>query len=375
MKSVITQYNDAIKTLFNKGYKTDSTLALYNQTLSFNLSPLNDKLKKDYSIIMPKQRGQKQSSVKYAIAEAIWYRKATQEIDLIVPFGQIWSKMTDENDHVNSNYGYQLLKNNDLKSIIKEFKSVIDSNQPIIIKDLYIASSENQHSTSDLVCNNKLQLTLYRKHQQYYLDCRIVARSIDIMYGLPYDMFAAQGFMTYVAHQLNKHIGYKSMILLDTLSFEIVNLHWYLSQNPSQDDIDCLSNEVIVVSNSFNLPFCMSQSQINNFKSEIDIRTYRDNITNNYSSIKSIDCEEIVNYNELFEYHGNLNDIREFVVNYAILNKTYDENFDCRLTDVIEVLTKNRYDRKTLIVDNKRNLYYISFVNNEFILSIEKGDS
>lgn len=373
MISIIKPYNDAVKNIFYNGIKTDSTLALFNQTITFDLSKMNDLTKKDYSLYMPLKRGSLITSPKYGIAEAVWYMHATNEIDLILPFGKIWKSMTDENGHVNSNYGYQLKKNQDLLLKFKEFDDVLTNKSIYKTVDFYIASRENQYSRSDLVCNNKIEITLKRSiHNKLLLSARIVARSIDVIFGLPYDMFAAQGFMTLVAHYLNKKTGYLDFVNLDYLKFDIVNLHWYLSQKPTLNEINELSDEALIIKNSYHLPFNMTKEQINELNEIDKIKNYRDIITDNDSFTKIICSRELIFNSELDEI---IFDDEQSVIDYfeMISDIHKDDTIMSRVMDIIKILKENEFDRKSLIVDNSFNLYYITLRNSKFYLYIEKG--
>lgn len=368
--SIVEPYNQALRDIILFGQKTDTTLALYNYSLTFNLRKMNDYIKSDYSLFLPYKRGKLTTSAKYGIAEAIWYRKLTNEIDLIVPFGKIWEKMTDENGFINSNYGYQLTKNQNVNDKIKELEDVISGDAVYKKVDFYIASVDNQHSMSDLVCNNKIELILQKTvDDQIELSARIVARSIDVIFGLPYDMFAAQGFMTYVAHQLNETMHYHNIVTLAELTFDIINMHWYLNLDPSEEQLAELSGEVVVVKDAYYLPFNMTTEEINNIKTVEQIKEYRDKVDSEKTSIQTIYDDLIVNESQI----DGISFTREELINYLSIFDSYKEIKD-RVERIFELLDANKHERKVLIMQSDNTLRYIrKTTGNLYVLYTELG--
>lgn len=237
-KSIINPYNDLLTKIVREGYETPITRMLMDQSITFDLHPLNIS-STNWNMMMPLKRGSITSSMKYAAAEAVWYLAQTREIDLIVKYGKIWAKMTDDQGLINSNYGYQLSHNQNLTDKLEE---LFETSKTV----LNIISTENQNSTNDLVCNNQVVLSLSVGFDgAYELTAKVNARSIDVMFGLPYDMFAAQGLMCIIAEAL--HNVYEIDVHLNTLTFNISNVHWYHRQNPSEEQLQELSSEMLVI--------------------------------------------------------------------------------------------------------------------------------
>lgn len=237
-KSIINPYNDLLTKIVREGYETPITRMLMDQSITFDLHPLNIS-STNWNMMMPLKRGSITSSMKYAAAEAVWYLAQTREIDLIVKYGKIWAKMTDDQGLINSNYGYQLSHNQNLTDKLEE---LFETSKTV----LNIISTENQDSTTDLVCNNQVVLSLAVGFDgAYELSAKVNARSIDVMFGLPYDMFAAQGLMCIIAEAL--HHTYEIDVHLDTLTFNISNVHWYHRQNPSEEQLAELSSEMLMI--------------------------------------------------------------------------------------------------------------------------------
>ena len=103
-EALIKPYNNLLIKIFNEGIKTDCTYALYNEKVTFNVASLNEDFRTQ--LFIPYNRGLKIGSLGYGVAEAIWYRRKTQDPSMISNFAKIWDQMVDEDGLVQSNYGY-----------------------------------------------------------------------------------------------------------------------------------------------------------------------------------------------------------------------------------------------------------------------------
>lgn len=170
-------------------------------------------------LYLPTYRLDRKTPIKYGIAESVWYMKGTRKVDWIAQYGSIWNRMVDYHKNCNSNYGYQLRYNQSLNTKLRLLALSGSACFEIV-------STVNQHSLTDLVCNQFVEVT-YHKEQQL-LNMRVIARSIDLMFGLPYDMFAAQALMNLLAQGIESMTGLaENTIKCGTLVFEIVNCHLY----------------------------------------------------------------------------------------------------------------------------------------------------
>ena len=367
-KSIIKEYNDTLKEIFYEGIKTDSTYAVIDKTVKFDLSPLcirNHKNLYEYTLMMPATRGSRKSATKYALAEAIWYRHATRKIDLIEEFGPIWKKMADSHGKVNSNYGYQITHNQNVKEIIAALPHTR-------YESFMIASEENMTSTNDLVCNNRVDVHLYQLNDEYILDARVVARSIDMIMGLPYDMFAAQGFLAMIATSVQKAI--KHPVRLGSLAFIVSNLHWYFSHNPSEEELSSLLDDIRII-NYENTPF-HGHSYLN-ITTPDKIREYRDkealharldrreseidhddtfaNVTRKVEKYDDLECAKFALEQEIVSLH---------------VSKKEKSRLQSHLNEIILRLTQNQFERKTMLVSGQ-NVYYIMFDGEKYVVIVD----
>lgn len=236
--TVIAPYNRLLTAIVRNGYQTPITKMLLDQHVTFDLRPLNIR-NGDWQMITPARRGSLAGSMKYAAAEAVWYLAHTRKIDLIVKYGKIWKQMTDDQGLINSNYGYQLVHNQNIEDCLEQLYQAGRTSLSII-------SQSNMNSTNDLVCNNRIDLRLLLTGADTMsLAATVNARSIDVIFGLPYDMFAAQGLMCMVADYLER--TYHVHVRLTDLTFKMSNVHWYLRQNPSEEELAHLSTEVLTI--------------------------------------------------------------------------------------------------------------------------------
>lgn len=374
MTSIIKPYNDALVNLFKNGEKTDSTLALYNQNIHFDLRPMNRE-DHNYSLFMPVQRGKMKSNVKYGLAEAVWYRHLTNDPSMIIPFGKIWDQMKDENGLVNSNYGYQLVTNNDVQQVIDDLVLAVNMRKSVTIP-LYISSQENQFARHDLVCNNKIDVMLTVSDDTYYLSANVTARSIDMIFGMPYDMFAFQGLLAYLATMVNREFAYEKVLTLESLSFHIINMHWYLSQSPSQEDIDSLSDEVIIYEKVTETPFVMTSDEIRAISTTEEIKAYRDEQAEKYSSVRMITGRDLSIFNafgpQILEF-DKLEDVENVLKTHTVFTNSLDnaETYR-RIDEVIEYLKANEFDRKTLVMYTNDTLAYVARSKGKWIVTFVK---
>lgn len=371
---VIEPYNQLLKDIVYHGVKTDCTYALYNKAIHFDVESMNEDGKTQ--LFIPYNRGFKKGALGYGIAESIWYRRKTQDPTMISHFAGMWNQMKNEEGLIQSNYGYQLYENNDMHEFNRQFMNFLkDSSQEKFVYSLFIASDDNQHDRSDLVCNNKIEIIMekdrFTKH--IHIKSVITSRSIDVIYGLPYDFFTAHGFLAMLKEKINEVLGLNHATI-QSISFYIANVHWYFRDKPCKEALNELSNYVISIDNEFT-PYTiyLSNHKINNFTLD-EIKEQR-LIAKNSSFIIEYYCNPMRNYN--FNYcqiihHKDIDSQLIYNENVNEINQYF--NFKSakdiqRLKDVIQILKQNKWDRKTLIFDNNQHLNYIMFNGENFILT------
>ena len=213
---VYHSYTGLVRDAIDRGYEKAGTRSLGPTIFAIESGYTNRDL-----LIYPTSRMGLKTYVTYMLAEAAWYMARSREVDFISQYGPIWQSMIDDKGLVNSNYGYQIYNNNDLG---KELPYGVPIRYDIV-------TESNSHSKTDLVCNNFVYVTRYRDevHDCDYVDIRSMARSIDLIYGLPFDMVALQGF----AYFLLKEKGIEGYI--GKIEFTMIDAHIYESILPQLD--------------------------------------------------------------------------------------------------------------------------------------------
>lgn len=277
-------YKALVQNIIESGIQTRKSTKAYrniptsryiaNAKFGLNCLKFQDPLRPfETQLVLPISRAGKESSMKYAIAEAFWYRSKRQSIELIEPFGSIWNSMTDKHGLVNSNYGYQICHNQNVDAKIEKlYLSGVCS--------FDILSLDNVEAEHDVPCNNRIICLFDKRHGR--LDIRVFARSIDMIYGLPYDMFAAQGFGAMIIEKLRKlnikrhdrgdETGPQMQnCMLRYVTFDIVNAHiyksdydakWFRPRTKGMDDVYVISNKCTPYTIDYRVPANISADMI-----------------------------------------------------------------------------------------------------------------
>lgn len=112
-----------------------------------------------------------------------------------------WNKICDENNCINSNYGYYVFhqltseKKTQLEWVREQFIDNIDTRKAVI----NINNIQHKKETKDFPCTIGI---LYRI-ENGMLNCDVQSRSTDVVTGLPYDM----GFFSVVTELLAKLVS------------------------------------------------------------------------------------------------------------------------------------------------------------------------
>ena len=206
-----TIYLALAESLFHNGQvvspRDQSTLELTNATFH-----LFDPTK---SIITIPER---KFSKKYLLAELKWYESGDRNIKDIKDYATIWSQICDENEEINSNYGafvfHDKMKNGktQIEWCYDKLKNDPDSRQAVIN---YNDHSHKYDNNKDFVCTIAQQFII----RDNVLNCTVMARSNDFIYGLPYDV----PWFTHVQISLAKKLNIK----VGTYTHFVTSLHVY----------------------------------------------------------------------------------------------------------------------------------------------------
>ena len=143
-------------------------------------------------------------SYEYAEAEWQWYLSGNPNIkklgEIYGKVPAIWKRMADEQGNVNSNYGYQWCRENQLGKVISMLKANPETRQATI--SIYDGKEIHQYDY-DTPCTYAVQFTVLNNK----LNMSVVMRSNDLWYGFCNDQYQFSNLQMYVAQKLDLPIG------------------------------------------------------------------------------------------------------------------------------------------------------------------------
>ena len=187
-------FNSLRADITDKGMPFANTKALFN--VGFYLqNPLDNK-------ITNKERNWKEE---YAEAEWQWYLSGDRNIkklgDIYGKIPPIWERMADHKGNVNSNYGWQWLRNDQYEYIIDKLKFENDTRHAAI--SIYDCK-ENLDYENDTPCTYAVQFTIINDK----LCMSVYMRSNDLWYGFCNDQYCFSMLQKKVAEDVNKEVGW-----------------------------------------------------------------------------------------------------------------------------------------------------------------------
>ena len=209
MKNTFETANEAYEYMHNEiitnGIDFAGTKALFN--IGFTIENPTNK------VITNKERNWNEE---YAAAEWAWYLSGDPRVTTLGKlYGKIppiWKRMADKNGEVNSNYGYQWERKNQLENVIHILKHGYDTRQAAI--SIYDGKEINKYEF-DTPCTYAIQFTVV----QSKLYMSVYMRSNDLWYGFCNDQYQFASLQEMVAEKLNLPVG--------TYYHHAHNLHLY----------------------------------------------------------------------------------------------------------------------------------------------------
>lgn len=159
-----------------------------------------------FEIINPEQRvittKWRKFSQRYAEREFAWYMSRNRSVAEIKKFAPVWDKMHSGDNIVNSNYGWQWSRNNQLDKCIEQLKKNKDTRQAwLTIFD----GKEKDNYAYDTPCTLSVGFDI--KPHIGKLDMCVTMRSNDLVYGFCNDQYCWTKLQELVANELNIPIG------------------------------------------------------------------------------------------------------------------------------------------------------------------------
>ena len=179
------------------GVQFDNTQALFNVGFYIN-NPMSN-------LIEDQDRNWKWD---YAEAEWQWYLSGDRNIkklgELYGKVPEIWKRMADKDGNVNSNYGWQWKRDNQLDNVIAILKTNPKTRQAAI--SIYDAKEVYMYD-NDTPCTYAVQFTVRQKEDLKWLDMCVVMRSNDLWYGFCNDQYCFSNLQALVAHETGYEMG------------------------------------------------------------------------------------------------------------------------------------------------------------------------
>jgi thymidylate synthase len=144
-------------------------------------------------------------SQKYAAAEWAWYLSGDPRIselgELYGKVPPIWERMADSNGEVNSNYGYQWQRHDQLDYVVAKLRDNPDTRHAAI--SIYDAKEWPSYK-KDTPCTYAVQFTIINNK----LCMSVYMRSNDIWYGFCNDQYQFASLQELVADRLSINVGW-----------------------------------------------------------------------------------------------------------------------------------------------------------------------
>lgn len=139
-------------------------------------------------------------SSKYAHTEWLWYLQATRSIEGIKDHAKLWSLIQDQNGEVNSNYGWQWNRNEQIDYVISELKRDKDTRRAALT--IYDAK-EHGVFKKDTPCTLAIHFDIERQS----LNMNVTMRSNDLVFGFCNDQYCFSMLQMTIAEKLGLKVG------------------------------------------------------------------------------------------------------------------------------------------------------------------------
>lgn len=154
----------------------------------------------------------------YADYEWEWYLKGDRSVEELEKRAKIWSRMYNPDDpdkKVNSNYGYQWERNNQLDKVIDRIKKDKFTRQGVI--SIYDGKEIDDYEY-DTPCTNTITFFV-KPYTSDFLNMEVNMRSNDLVFGFCNDQYFFSKLHMMVAERLGLNVG--------TYVHLVTNMHIY----------------------------------------------------------------------------------------------------------------------------------------------------
>ena len=181
------------KTISKHGVMFADTRALFNVGFTLHKPQMN--------IISDDKR---EWNLEYAKAEWDWYLSGDKNIkklgDIYGKIPPIWERMADGKGDVNSNYGYQWQRNDQIGYVVDLLKREMNTRQATI--SIYDGKEHDKYA-NDTPCTYAVQFTIVDNR----LNMCVTMRSNDLWYGFCNDQYQFSKLLELVCARTNLGMG------------------------------------------------------------------------------------------------------------------------------------------------------------------------
>ena len=148
----------------------------------------------------------------YADIEWQWYLSQDRNVEQLVKHAKIWDKMHNGDYIVNSNYGWQINRNDQLDKVINMLIKEPDTRRAVL--SIYDGKEISQYEF-DTPCT--LSLHFYTSYVNFnrLLNMTVYMRSNDLVYGFCNDQYCFSKILEHVAKMTNSLVGNYTHIATD----------------------------------------------------------------------------------------------------------------------------------------------------------------
>jgi thymidylate synthase len=187
-------YEDMYKLIMENGVDKEGTKSINNVCFEIQ-DPLNN-------YITNKKRKWKPD---YAKMEWQWYKSKNRSVTEIAKHAKIWNTMHDGSGIVNSNYGWQISRNDQFNKIIHQLKQNPFTRRAVL--SIY-DGKEIEDYTHDTPCT--IAINFYctsTSVDDISVNMTVLMRSNDLVYGFCNDQYCFSKLLELVASLTNYKIG------------------------------------------------------------------------------------------------------------------------------------------------------------------------
>lgn len=139
-------------------------------------------------------------NLKYAEREWNWYLSGNPSVEEIKKYAPLWDTMHNGDNIVNSNYGYQWLRNDQLEKCIEQLRSNKDTRQAWL--SIFDGKEKDKYEF-DTPCT----LAVGFEIENDLLNMTVLMRSNDLVYGFCNDQYCFSKLQELVASKVGANVG------------------------------------------------------------------------------------------------------------------------------------------------------------------------